>query len=196
MLLWANASVSSSETPTKSKRNADLSSRVGQTGVCRSTGLSSHLSDFCWLVSSLPDSHLLTDPFSWLQHSLDCSLQPTVLFCSLLLIASATFLPSSSSDLVWDHSRKPIVWVSCQSRRRDCLTGTHIHRNGCYISCHTSRFIEISQNTEKSPGYLLRWVRIRRIVLKIWWDLLSFRLREKLSTNACEKNSHEVNRES
>ena len=41
--------------------NADLSSCVGQPGICRSTGLSSHLSDFCWLVSSLPCSHLLTD---------------------------------------------------------------------------------------------------------------------------------------
>ena len=38
--------------------NADISSRVGQPGLCWSTGLSSHLSDFCWLASSLPSSHL------------------------------------------------------------------------------------------------------------------------------------------
>ena len=42
-------------------RNADSSSRVGQPGICRSTSPSSRLSDFCWMVSSLPDSHLLTD---------------------------------------------------------------------------------------------------------------------------------------
>ena len=41
--------------------NADLSSRVGLPGICRSTGLSSCLSDFCWLVSFLPFSHFLTD---------------------------------------------------------------------------------------------------------------------------------------
>ena len=72
MLLWANASVSLSETPTKPQKNADLSSCIGQPGICRSTGLSSCLSDFCWLVSSLPDSHLLTDSFSWLVCPVDC----------------------------------------------------------------------------------------------------------------------------
>ena len=45
----------------QAKSNADLSSRVGQPGMCRSTCLSSRLSDFCWLVFSLPYSHLLTD---------------------------------------------------------------------------------------------------------------------------------------
>ena len=86
----------------KATMNADLSSRVGQPGICRSTGPSSRLSDFCWRVSTLPWSHLWTD-----------------LFCRLVSVASfnwlrpsafsRAFLPSSTSDLMGDLARKPFV---------------------------------------------------------------------------------------
>ena len=79
--------------------NADLSSRVGQPGICKSTGLSSRLFDFCWLVSSA-----LLSSLDW--PSLDCSLLQTV---------PGTFLPSSSFVLVGDLARKPFVWVSRQN---------------------------------------------------------------------------------
>ena len=107
--------------------NADLNSHIGQPGICRSTGFSNCLSDFCWLVSSLPDSFLdlfsrlvSAAPFCWL-------------WCSVL---SWTFLPSSTFDLVGDLMHKPFVWVL--RRNRDLLTATHSHRNECHPSYHTT----------------------------------------------------------
>ena len=134
LLLWANASVSSSETPTKPQRNADLSSRIGQPGICRSTGLSSRLSGFCWLVSSLPDSHLLTDSFSWQQPSLDCDLLLTALSCRLV---SGTFL-SSSSPVSWEISRSIPLCGFCAKTDKGIfwLALTYTHRNKCHPSCH------------------------------------------------------------
>ena len=92
------------------------SSHVGQSGLCRSTGLSSCLSDFC---SSL---------FSALLSSPDCLLLPTGLCCSLLLTAFSWDLPSLI--YFWSQGRS---WVQAlwQNRQRDSLTGTHTHRNGC-----------------------------------------------------------------
>ena len=84
----------------KATSNTDVSSCIGPPGICRSTGPSSHLSDFCWLVSSLHNSRLLTDlfcrlvsaaPFCWLCPSLDW---PPALLCRLF---SGTFLPLSTS---------------------------------------------------------------------------------------------------
>ena len=46
-ILWANVSVYSSENSHKVTSNADLNSRVRQPCICRSTGPSSRLSDFC-----------------------------------------------------------------------------------------------------------------------------------------------------
>ena len=48
----------STENSHKTTSQADLSSHVGPPGICRSTNTSSHLSGFCWLVASMPDSHL------------------------------------------------------------------------------------------------------------------------------------------
>ena len=49
------------ETSTKGTNNADIFSRWLTRPLCRSSGLSSRLSDFCWL-SSLPCFHLLLPP--------------------------------------------------------------------------------------------------------------------------------------
>ena len=94
-ILWGNASVYSSENSHKAASNADLHSRVGQPGLCRSTGLSSRLSDFCWLVSSLLGSHLLTDLF--------CRLVSVAPFCCL---SPSLDWPLLSTDL-WDNSVPP-----------------------------------------------------------------------------------------
>ena len=69
----------------KATRNAD-SSRVGQPGICGSTGPSSRLSDFCWLVSSLPNSHLLDWPV--LSTGLFCSLSPSLFSETFVLFRS------------------------------------------------------------------------------------------------------------
>ena len=131
--LWANASVYSSENTHKATRNAD----------------------FCWLVFSLPDFHLLTDlfcrlvsaaPFCWLCPSLDWPLIPTVFCCFLLLtdllltalscrlsssLFSWAFLPSSTSGLVGDLVHWPFVWVSRQNRFSDWHPHTQINR--CHL---------------------------------------------------------------
>ena len=108
------------------------SSRVGQPGLCGSTGLLSRLSDFCWL-SSLPCFYLLTASFCWLCHSLDCYLKLTVLFFLALSTAfsvfSRTFLPSSTSGLAGDLALRPFVWVSRQNRQRDRLSGANTNGN-------------------------------------------------------------------
>ena len=82
-------------------RNADSSSRVGQPGICRSTGPYSRLSDFCWLVSSLPDSYLLTD---LLLTALSCWLISSAPFSWLLLLFSGTF-HSLTPPVSWEISR-------------------------------------------------------------------------------------------
>ena len=82
------------------------SARVGSPGLCRSTGLSIRLSDFCWL-SFLLYFHLLSVSFYRLCPSLDCYLKPTVLFCSLLPTAFFCLLldlPSLVFSLSWEIS--------------------------------------------------------------------------------------------
>ena len=86
-ILWTNASVYSSENSHKATTNADLSSCVGQTVLCRSTGLSSRLSDSC----SSPDCLLLLSFVDW-----------SLLISSAVLPSSAfsrTFLSLSTSGL-------------------------------------------------------------------------------------------------
>ena len=75
-ILWANASVYSGENFHKA---------------------TSHV-NFCWLVSSLSDSHLLTASF--------CSPLSTGLFCSLLLTTSFSWLTSLADCLLL----LPVLW--------------------------------------------------------------------------------------
>ena len=144
-IVLANASVYLRENTHKATIYADLSSRVDQPGICRSTDPSSRLSDFCWLVSSVSDSHLpdwpvlstgiccpllLTASFSWLP--LSCRLS----FSGLTSRADWSLGPSFPR-LVGNFARRTFVWGSRQNRKRDSLTGTHIHRNRCHRWCHT-----------------------------------------------------------
>ena len=91
VFLWTNASVYSSKNPYKATSNADLTSRVSPPGLCRSTDPSSHPSDFYWLVSYLPDSHLP-----------DCFLLSTGPFCTLLLTVFFWDLPSLVLPISWE----------------------------------------------------------------------------------------------
>ena len=118
--LWANASVYSSEISHKATGNADLNSRVGPPGFCRSTGPSSHLSDFCWLVSSVPDSYLpdwpvlLTGPF-W-------SLLLNAFFCLLL------DLPSLVHPVSWEFSCAGTLSGFCAKTDKGILWLAPTHR--------------------------------------------------------------------
>ena len=93
VLLWANASVYSSEIPTKPQRNADSSSHVGQPGLESPHPSSPLLSPakcpvlFCWLVCSVY--------FSWLTPSADW----------LILLTVGPFFPRPLSD-------KEILWLA------------------------------------------------------------------------------------
>ena len=86
-ILWAKANVYSSENSHKATSNADLNSRVGHPGICRSIGPSCHLSD---LSSSL---------FFALLSSIDCLLLLSFVDVSLCWLSSSVlswaFLPSS-----------------------------------------------------------------------------------------------------
>ena len=106
--------------------NADLPSRVGQPGFCRSTGLSSHLYDFCWLVSSLPSSQLLTGLF--------CPLLLTDSFSSALGPSFPRPLPVS-----WEISRaSPLCGFRAKTDKRIFWVAlSYTHRNECHPSCHT-----------------------------------------------------------
>ena len=91
-ILWPNASVHSSKTPTKATSHAE----------------------FCWLHSF---------SFSWLLSLADWSLLLPSGDCLLLSSPGPSFpLPSG---FVGDLMHSPFVWVSCQSRQRYFLTGTH-----------------------------------------------------------------------
>ena len=134
VFLWANGSVYSSENSHKATSNADLNSRIGLPGICRSTGPNSHLSDIYWLVSFLPDSHLpdwpvlSTGSFCWLCSSLDCSLMLPSADCLLLLSPADYSLGPSfprPSGLVRDLVRRPFVWVSRQNKGILWLVPTH-----------------------------------------------------------------------
>ena len=103
----------------KATSNANLSSRVVQPGFCWTTVLSSCLSDFCWLVSSLPCSHLLTE---LLLTALSCRLSLGPPFPHLLPVS-------------WEISRTWLC-VGFAPKQRDPLTGPHTHRNECQPSCH------------------------------------------------------------
>ena len=136
--------------------NVDLSSRVGQPGICWSTGLSSRLSDFCWLVSSLPYFHLLTD---------------------LLLTVTGTVLPSSSSGLVGDHERKLFEWVSCQNRQRDPLTGTYTQPHNKFpTSCHIRehRIYELLSTHETDTRPTMGHIKVFQSCVFCCWENLRF----------------------
>ena len=114
----------------KAIRNADSFPRIGQLGLCRSTGLSSHFSDFC----SSFFSALLSSP--WLTCSVDWYLLLSVSFWFPLSTDSLCLLWDLPSlihlRLAGDLAPKPFVWVSRQNRQSNSLTGTHTHRNGCH----------------------------------------------------------------
>ena len=105
MFLWSNPRVYSSENSHKATSNVDLTSRVGPLGTCKSTGPSSRLSDFCWLVSHLPDWPVLsTGSF--------CSLLLTVFFCLLSDLPVSWEISCSGS--LWGFNTKTvkrILWL-------------------------------------------------------------------------------------
>ena len=102
--MWANASVYSSKSSQKATNNADLNSPVGQHGIYWSKSLSNHLSDFCWLDSSLPESHLLTDMSWWLVFSAP--------FCWLTFswLLYSVYCPSLFHLVSWEISRASPLW--------------------------------------------------------------------------------------
>ena len=123
-ILWANASVYSSENSHKASCNALALIKPASVGqqVLAAAFLTSVL------LSSLSCFHLLTvsfcqlvsaAPFCWLYPSLDWPL--------LYRLISGTFLPSSVSSFVGDLACRAFVWVSHQNRQSDSLTGTHLH---------------------------------------------------------------------
>ena len=119
------------ETSTKATSHADIFWFWLIRPLCRTSGLSSHLSDFCWLLSQL-SFHLLLPPSAGrpsprLLFYTDWFLLLSVLLFTWPCIFSGTFLSSSTSGLVVDLELKPFVLVSRQNRQRDCLTGTHTH---------------------------------------------------------------------
>ena len=72
---------------------------------------------------------------------------------STLLTSLGPCLSSSSSSLVWNLARKPFVWVSCQNRQRNPLTGSHPHPhplNECSPSCHINLNPNPADKTDKS----------------------------------------------
>ena len=110
----------------------------------------------------------------------DCVLCPAPIFsCLLLLTLSAdclpllsvvdcffpssfvnsplcllwTFLSSSTSGVAADLELKPFVWVLCQNRQRDCLTGAHAHtqHNGHIVSQSPSASLFFSSLLENWP---------------------------------------------
>ena len=85
--------------------------------------------DWSLLLSSADCVVLLTDLSCWLISTAPfCWLSPSGL--------SWTFLPSSTSGLVGDLAHRPFVWVLCQNRQRNHLTGTLTHQhNECPTSC-------------------------------------------------------------
>ena len=131
-ILCANASVYSSENYHKVTSNSDLNSRVGQPCICRSTALSSPLSDFCssllYALLSSPDCLLLLS-------FVNCVLLLTNLSGQLSSSAPFCWLPSQGpsfprfSGIVGDLECRPFVWVWLQSKQRIFLTGTHTHQH-------------------------------------------------------------------
>ena len=130
------------------KRNREGGSKEGQTiglelapsergGVCDTFCVSCELTRACTRVKTLkkPLEKLTSVDWSPLCPTiiwLSWSMLPSA-YCVLLLNAlscrlfSGTALPSSSSGLVGYLAHKPFLWISCQNRHRDSLTGTHIH---------------------------------------------------------------------
>ena len=143
VLLWANAGMYLSETPTKPQRNADLSSHVGQPRICRSTGFSSHLSDFCWLVSSLPCSHLLTDLFltalsCLLSFSADCVLLSSLgPFFPRPLLVSWEILCASPLCGFCAKTDKGILWLAPTPTE---MNPTYHIMNHCWVIFCQSQF--------------------------------------------------------
>ena len=90
----------------------------------------SSLTDSCW--PSFPGLLSQADrpPLPW--------------FVTPLFVFSRTFLPSFTSGLVGDLVLRPFVWVSCQSRQRDSLTGTHTHQHNEWPHSVTKFCIRLS----------------------------------------------------
>ena len=106
------------------------------------------LSVHLWTIVSMYSSEIPTKPQGMLTNPLmlvnmasgptgssSCLLSPVD--CPILLTALGPCFPASSYGLVGDLTCKPFVWVSCQNRQRDPLTGTHAHRSKCHPSCHS-----------------------------------------------------------
>ena len=147
-------------------KNADLSSRVGQPGIRRSTGPSSRLSDFWWLVSSMLTYLLaLVNPASVGQQVLAAAfltsddwspLCPTLIFwltfswvlppadSPLLLPVSFSlpwFLPSFPRLLPvsWDISRTSSLCGFRAKTNKGILWLPSIYtHNECPTSCQTA----------------------------------------------------------
>ena len=120
-ILWANASVYSSEIPTKPPgmltHLLTLANPASQSSVSSS----------CTLLPIALLSSLVSSVLS----SLDCS---------------GTLLPSSSSSLVVNLAHKPFVWVSRQNRHMNLLTGTYPHpHNECWY--RVTNYIKIVWHT-------------------------------------------------
>ena len=126
------------KTFTKATNNADIFSRW-LTQLCRSTGLISCLSDFCWL-SSLPCFHLLLPPSAdclILWTAISCWLSSSALRCQLALsVFSRTFLPSSTSDLAGDFTLSPLCGFCTKTEKEIVWVAPAQTETNCYASCH------------------------------------------------------------
>ena len=112
------------ETSTKATSHADISRWLTRP-LCRSSGLYSRLSDFCWLRSL---------PFLLMPTSADyCQLLSPSFFTNRPSVLSGTFLSSSTSGFAGDLVLKAFVWVSRQNKQRD-RTHTHTQPNAHIVS--------------------------------------------------------------
>ena len=118
------------KTSIKGTNNADIFSRWLTRFLCRSSGLSSHLSDSVLCLASIFSCLFLLTVLSGRLPQANCYTLPSVVnylspfsFVHWPYVFSGTRLFSSTSGL----ELKPFVWVSWQNRQRDRLTGAYTH---------------------------------------------------------------------
>ena len=133
---------------------------------------------FFWPLASPNFCRLLSHP--------DCPVLFTAFFCQLrfsaclLLFCLGPCLPSSSSGLVGDLTRKPFVWVSPQNRQRNPMTGTHPHHTPTTNAQNRDTvFGKLSNNASREQGLnklshsrKLNWKLIYFLGQDIWSVLL------------------------
>ena len=89
--------------------------------------------------------------FFWLCPSLDCSLMPNVLFCSLLLTdLLLDLLPASFRSR--GRSRVQALCVGFAPKQRDPLTGTHTHQRNKYPQNSVTLYSEHFRGTSYPLG--------------------------------------------